>query len=87
MEGFVYVREYLYRLRGGGVGVTTGDDCLCCTGDGCLLRLASVLLVHVHLNRSKVDSVQKCIIKCLYQLIFKFSQLLDFQLAYLLNYC
>ena len=29
----------------------------------------------------------KCIIKCLYQLVFKFCQFLDSKLTYLLNYC
>ena len=31
--------------------------------------------------------VLKCIINCFYQLVFNFSQFLDFKLTYLLKYC
>jgi hypothetical protein len=41
------------------------------------------------LNKSKLASIEylKCIIKCLYQLVFKFGQFSDSKLTYLLNYC
>jgi hypothetical protein len=40
------------------------------------------------LNKGDLSTIGclKCIIKCLYQLVFKFSQFLDFKLTYLLNY-
>jgi len=40
------------------------------------------------LNKGDFTTIEclKCIIKCLYQLVFKFSQFLDFKFTYLLNY-
>ena len=40
-------------------------------------------------NKSKLTYIEclKCILKCLYQLVFKFCQFLDSKWTYLLNYC
>ena len=42
----------------------------------------------LRLNKENLTTIEclKCIIKCLFQLVFKFSQFLDFKLTYLLNY-
>ena len=37
------------------------------------------------LNLTTIECL-KCIIKCVFQLVYKFSQFLDFKLTYLLNY-
>ena len=47
------------------------------------------ILHTLKLNKSDLTSIMclKCIIKCLYQLVFKFSQFLDLKLTYFMNYC
>jgi hypothetical protein len=43
----------------------------------------------LRLNKSNLASIEclKCIIKCLYQFVFKFCQFSDPKFTYLLNYC
>jgi hypothetical protein len=47
------------------------------------------IILSLRLNKKITDTMEciKCIIKCLYHLVFKFDQFLDFKLAYLMNYC
>ena len=47
-----------------------------------------LFLFSIRLNKNYLDIKEclKCIIKCLYQFVFKFDQFLDFKLAYLSNY-
>ena len=51
--------------------------------------LLGVIFHALRLNKKMLDTMEclKCIIKCLYQMVFKFGQLLGFKLTYLLNYC
>ena len=48
-----------------------------------------VLLHTLKLNKGNLTTIEclKCIIECLYQLVYKFYQFLDSKLTYLLNYC
>ena len=52
-------------------------------------RLLRAIFLSVWLNNNITGTMEcfKCIIKCLYQLVFKFGQFLEFKLTYLLNYC
>jgi hypothetical protein len=54
-----------------------------------ILWLWLAIILSLRLNKKIMDTMEclKCIIKCLYQLVFKFGQFLDFKLSYLLNYC
>ena len=50
--------------------------------------LLCAIFLSLRLHKKMLDTVQwlKCIIKCLYQLVFKFGQFLDFKLTYLSYY-
>ena len=50
--------------------------------------LLCTIFLSLRLNKNILDIKEclKCIIKCLYQFVFKFDQFLDFKLAYLSNY-
>ena len=54
----------------------------------CIIWLLGVMFHYLRLNKEFLDIMEclKCIIKCLYQLVFRFGQFLDFKLTYLLNY-
>jgi hypothetical protein len=54
-----------------------------------LFSSSGIIFHYLGLNKWNLTAIEglKCILKCLYQFVFKFSQFLDFQLAYLLNYC
>ena len=52
--------------------------------DSCTLF---VLSLRLNLKKLDIKECLKCFITCLYQLVFKFGQFLDFKLIYLLNYC
>ena len=56
---------------------------------GTLFLSFCVFLHTLRLDKSNLTSIEclKCIIKCLYQLVFKFCQFLDSKLTYLLKYC
>ena len=51
--------------------------------------LLHAIILSLRLNKKNTDTREclKCIIKCLYQLVFKFDQFLNLKLAYFLNYC
>jgi hypothetical protein len=51
--------------------------------------LSHAIILSLRLNKNILGTMEclKCIIKCMYQLVFKFGQFLDFKLTYLLNYC
>jgi hypothetical protein len=54
-----------------------------------IFMLSQAIILYLRLNKKIINTMEclKCIIKCLYQFIFKFGPFLDFKLAYLLNYC
>ena len=53
------------------------------------LGFLRAIILSLRLNKNITDPIEclKCIIICMYQLVFKFSQFLGFKLTYLLNYC
>jgi len=60
-------------------------DFVILTTSRCIFWLSGVIFPSLGLNKIILDTMEclKCIIKCLYQFIFKIGQFLDFKLAYL----